>query len=284
MGIQGYSGYRDGLPSKVGQSYPDFLACWSGLVALMAALVHRDRTGQGQWIDLGMYQLGGVVMPEAFLQMLGQGENLPRVNEDLDAVFSAVVPARGDDRWLTVSAADQPRFEALCAVVGLDPDRVVGPACVDAVRDAVTHWAAARDSIEAARALQAVGVAAAPVYNSRELMSDPHLRERGFYEPCVVGHGVGCRRLLGRPYRWYAATSIIKVRGPAPDLGEANDYVLHDLLGFDSAHAAGLRSRGVIRDEPLAPPQVHPFDLRAMLSTGELRAVDEGFRAVAGCE
>ena len=45
-----------GLPVKVGQSYPDFLAAWSGLTCVMAALLHRERTGAGQWIDLGMYQ------------------------------------------------------------------------------------------------------------------------------------------------------------------------------------------------------------------------------------
>src|SRR5262249_17873617 len=56
IGIAAYTGYRGDKPWRVGQSYPDFLACWSGLAAIFAALRHRRRTGQGQSIDLGMYQ------------------------------------------------------------------------------------------------------------------------------------------------------------------------------------------------------------------------------------
>ena len=103
MGVSHYTGYPGGAPSKVGESYPDFLACWTGLLALMAALVHRQRTGEGQWIDLGMYQLGVSVIPEALLAYQASGHDLPRTgNEDLDAVFSGVFPASGDDRWLAL--------------------------------------------------------------------------------------------------------------------------------------------------------------------------------------
>ena len=75
MGLSRYAGYADGPPSKVGQSYPDFLACWSGLLAVLAALVDRERTGRGQWIDLGMYQLGAVVIPEALVGLQLTGED-----------------------------------------------------------------------------------------------------------------------------------------------------------------------------------------------------------------
>src|SRR3974377_109431 len=65
MGITFYTGYRGEKPSKVGQSYPDFLACWSGLCALFAALAHRRKSGEGQWIDLGMYQTGSALVAGA---------------------------------------------------------------------------------------------------------------------------------------------------------------------------------------------------------------------------
>ena len=78
MGLSHLSGYAGGAPSRVGQSYPDFVACWSGLTALLAALLHRERTGEGQHIDLGMYQLGAVVMPEALLRLQADGTELTR--------------------------------------------------------------------------------------------------------------------------------------------------------------------------------------------------------------
>ena len=124
MGISHLTGYRGGRPAKVGQSYPDFVACWSGLVALLAALVHRERTDEGQHIDLGMYQLGVVVMPEAVLHLQAHGEELTRRgNEDLGAFASGLVPATGEDRWLAVSFPSAEAFErAMGVAAGARPD------------------------------------------------------------------------------------------------------------------------------------------------------------------
>ena len=124
MGISHLTGYREGRPAKVGQSYPDFVACWSGLVALLAALVHRERTDEGQHIDLGMYQLGVVVMPEAVLHLQAHGEELSRRgNEDLGAFASGLVPATGEDRWLAVSFPSAAAFErAIGVAAGRRPD------------------------------------------------------------------------------------------------------------------------------------------------------------------
>ena len=152
MGISHLTGYRDGRPAKVGQSYPDFVACWSGLVALLAALVHRERTGEGQHIDLGMYQLGVVVMPEAVLHLQAHGEELSRRgNEDLAAFASGLVPARGDDRWLAVSIPSAEAFtRAMRVAPGADPMAVVAA------------WARDRDAAAAAAELQAAGIPRVP--------------------------------------------------------------------------------------------------------------------------
>jgi crotonobetainyl-CoA:carnitine CoA-transferase CaiB-like acyl-CoA transferase len=93
MGISGVTGYAQGKPSRAGQSYPDFIACWSGLTMLMAALIHRERSGEGQLIDLGMYQLGPVVIPEALLGYQAHGEELARRGpSDIDVLLSAAPP------------------------------------------------------------------------------------------------------------------------------------------------------------------------------------------------
>ena len=153
MGISHLTGYPDGRPAKVGQSYPDFVACWSGLVALLAALVHRERTGEGQHIDLGMYQLGVVVMPEAVLHLQAHGEELSRRgNEDLGAFAGGLVPAAGEDRWLAVSF---PSAEAFTRMFG-------PPAPGEEPMARVAAWARGRDAADAAAALQAAGVPAGP--------------------------------------------------------------------------------------------------------------------------
>ena len=133
MGLSRYAGYLDGPPSKVGQSYPDFLACWSGLLAVLAALVYRERTGEGQWIDLGMYQLGVSVMPEPLLRHQLTGEDVARGGSgEPDAVFSGVFRALGEDHWLAVTALSEAQLEAL--------RRVVGGASPAALAGAVAAW------------------------------------------------------------------------------------------------------------------------------------------------
>ena len=264
MGVSHLTGYTDGKPSKAGQSYPDFLACWTGLLAVLAALVHRERTGAGQHIDLGMYQLGPIVMPEALLYLQAHGEDLQRRgNEDLGVPASGVVPAAGDDRWLAVSVASR---DAVTAALGADPG--------DDVLGAIAAWARDRDAGEAAAALQAAGVPAGPVLDARDLLTSEHLRARGFYEEIDYGPGYGRRPVIGRPYRMEGAAA----RGPGPAFGEGNDDVLRGLLGFGEDRIARLRELGVIADAPTGvPTSLAPMDLDVLLASRSLIRVDADY-------
>jgi crotonobetainyl-CoA:carnitine CoA-transferase CaiB-like acyl-CoA transferase len=269
MGISHLTGYAGGKPSKVGQSYPDFVACWSGLVAVLAALAHRDRTGEGQHIDLGMYQLGVVVMPEALLQMQAHGGDMPRRgNEDLGAVASGLVRAAGQDRWLAVSVSADARA-ALPGVLGADPG--------EDLMGAIAVWARDREAGEAATALQAAGIAAGPVLDASDLLTDAHLRARGFYEVVDLGPPCGRRPIIGRPYRMEG----VGVAGPGPLFGEGNDAILRGLLGFDDARIAALRELGVIADAPTGvPTALTPIDLDVQLASRSMTRVDADYRDV----
>ena len=261
MGVMHYAGYAGGLPAKVGQSYPDFLACWSGLLAVLAALVHRRRTGEGQWIDVGMYQLGAAMVVDALLRHQATGDDPARVGSvDLDAVLSGVFRAAGDDRWLAVSASSEEQLAAL-------------PADLAA-------WVRGRDAREAAAELQAAGVAAGAVLDQRDLLADPHLRERGFHEWVDCGEGIE-RPLIGRPYRWAGAA----VRGCGPAFGSANEEVLREVAGLDDAEIDALVAQGVVTAAPVDPPRVRPVDLAVMLENGALSRIDSDYlrqRVLAG--
>jgi len=262
MGLSHYAGYAGGPPSKVGQSYPDFLACWSGLYAVLAALVERERSGLGQWIDLGMYQLGAVVIPEALLAaQLGMPDPVRGASAEPDARFSAVVRAAGEDRWLAVTAFTERQLAALRETVGAG---------------GLDEWARVRPAEAAAAALQAAGVPAGPVLDARGLLEDPQLAHRGFYEEAECPDGV-VRPLIGRPYRW---SGDVRVRGCGPRFGEAAGWILDEVLGLDPERAARLRAHGVVAEGPVGAGAPAPLDLEVMLECGALARVDRDYGTV----
>jgi crotonobetainyl-CoA:carnitine CoA-transferase CaiB-like acyl-CoA transferase len=282
MGMTSYTGYRGGPPAKAGQSYPDFLSCWSGLCGIMAALLSRQATGRGQWIDLGMYQLGPVVIPEALLRAQADGVDLGRIgNADLDTFFSGLLPAAGEDSWLAVSIADRGDAAKLGAVVtGLASVPPDAPDLADRVASELGEWAAGREAQEAAAALQAVGVAAGAVMDSRDLLLDRHLAERGLYERVDFGPDLGTRQLIGRPYRWHSDGSRLSVRGPGPAYADSNGYVLREVAGLPESAIEELYEAGIVVDEPVDPPPPQPWDLELMLKAKALTMVDPDYRDI----
>lgn len=280
MGVTQYTGYRGDKPWKVGQSYPDFLACWAGLCALTAALRHRNRTGQGQWIDLGMYQLGAAVIPEALLQWQLTGTEPARIgNEHELHVPSNLYPALGQDRWVAISVTTDAQWGVLAAHVGLaDDQRLHGEAgrrehraLVD---EAVARWTCAREAWETARMLQAAGIASGPVLNNRDLLLDVHLKQRGFYERVDHEQPIGIRPVIGRPFRMRHRHP--RIAGPAPRLGEGGRELLSDSYGFDEEGLALLAAAS--KGMPTASIIPGALDMEQALRTGTVAEVDADYR------
>jgi crotonobetainyl-CoA:carnitine CoA-transferase CaiB-like acyl-CoA transferase len=259
MGLMSVTGYADRSPTRAGQSVPDFYACWVGLLAIGAALRHRDRTGAGQCIDIGMYQLGPSVLPEALIHHQVHGEDPPlRGARDLGSGFSAVVPACGTDRWLAVSAGTPEQQQALRLVVGAEHP----------LDEAVRRWSRERDAYEAMHILQSRGIAAGPLLDAGDLTEDPQLRHRRFYEPIELPGTARPLGIIGRPYRWMSRASRVGVPGPGPDFAADNDAVLREWLGVDDAELTSLRACAALADEPRTPPPARSLDLALLLATG----------------
>lgn len=265
MGHMAVTGYADGPPARAGQSVPDFYACWAGLLALLAAVRHRRRTGAGQHVDVGMYQVGAAMIPEAFIHHQVHGSDVTRVGAaDLDVAFSAVVAAAGRDGWLAVSARTETEVEALSAIVGS------GGSLVDRLRE----WSAARDPLEAATVLQERGIASGPVLDAADLAVDPQLVWRSFYEQVEIPALQAPRALIGRPYRWRSAGSGVGIRAAAPNFGADTRGVLAELLGYDQATIDRLFDAGVVADRPSDPPAARALDVELLLAKGNLARVE----------
>ena len=292
-GITHFSGYRGDRPSTIGQSYPDFVAMWHGLFCIMTALRHRATTGEGQWIDLGMYQANVSFIGEAMLDYVANGRIGERIgNRDHSGGVQGCYQTMGDDRWMVVSARNDAEWQSLTIVLGPDgwseTDTPANLAAAysrhDEVDDVLTAWAAGRTREEAVEAMRGAGVPAGPVNDARDLLLDPHLRERAFYELVdhAEGTGVGRRPLIGRGYR--LSRTPPQIDRPAPPLGEANEYVFKELLGMSDERFEQLSADAIIgRLEPLDEPD-SGMPVEDLLKSGSVRIHDPEYRRRLGLE
>jgi len=275
-----------GVPNKVGNSYTDFLATWTALVSVMAALLHRAKTGRGTWVDLAMYQNGAVFVGEGLLAYALNGERVRRIgNRHPAMVPHGCYPCAGEDQWVTIAVRDDADWRAFCGAIGspkLAADaryatvrgRLERQDALDAI---VSEWTGERTSYQVMEILQGAGVPAGPVLTAGQALADPHFRQRGFFER--VDHpadtGLGTKEYIGRG--WKFSGSRAGIGGPAPLLGEANDYALHEVLGLPTEWVEALAEQEVTGVEPIggrAPSQV---PLEVQVDLGWVAAFDAGF-------
>jgi crotonobetainyl-CoA:carnitine CoA-transferase CaiB-like acyl-CoA transferase len=286
MGITFYTGYRGDKPWKVGQSYPDFIACWAGLNGLWAAIAHMRKTGQGQWVDVGMYQLGVALMPEPLLQKQLDGTEPIRMgNEHAEHVPSNLYQTKGTDQWLALSIHTDDQWATLTtlmqkAELASDPRFSTAAARQlhrDAVNAVVAAWCLTHTPQALFEQLQAHGIAAAPVLNSRDLLQDPHLKHRNFYETVTHPEPIGERPIIGRPYKLRFRDAHIKK--PGPRFGEDNDSILREIIGKTPEQISALKDSNIVSDFPTNPGLSGTMDTESMLKLKTLIAVDQDYRA-----
>ena len=260
---------REGnVPNKVGNSYSDFLATWTALVSVMAALLHRAKSGRGTWIDLAMYQVGASFIGEGLLAYSYNGQRTFRIgNRHPSMAPHGCYPCQGRDQWVTIAVRDDVDWSAFCAAIGntelaADPRFATAPerlARQDELDDSVAGWTRDRTSYQVMDTLQHAGVPAGPVLTAGQALADPHFQHRGFFER--VDHpaetGLGTKEYIGRG--WKFSRSGAAIAGPAPRLGEANVHVLAEVLGLSPAERDALEAEEVTGTYPIggkAPAQV----------------------------
>jgi benzylsuccinate CoA-transferase BbsF subunit len=257
-GLARLSGFpeRDGAVTQF--AYPDAIAALHGLVAVLAALRFRARTGRGQHVDLSQYESTAAALGAVLLERLANGDEPQRLgNRSLRAAPHGVYRCAGDDRWCAIAVFDDDDWARLCAALA-QPDwrgdsrfatRAGRLAHAEALDRELERVTAGHDAFELMHALQAAGVAAGVVQTAADLLRDPQLRTRGFLEE--VEHVA-----LGR----VVATGIPLGLGGTPGrsgragarVGEDNEAVLRGLLGLSEREYAACVADGAI--EPAQEP------------------------------
>ena len=159
--------------------------------------------------------------------------------------------------WVAIAVGSDDEWQALCQVMG-KPELAGDERFADIVSrhkhqeelDAIIEeWTKERDHYEVMHSFQKVGVMAGAVLNPQEVVEDPHLRERGFYEE--VAHPEAGTFSYAGP-SWKLSKTPGGIRRPAPCLGEHNDYVYKEILGMSEQEVAELAGEGIISNIPIA--------------------------------
>jgi crotonobetainyl-CoA:carnitine CoA-transferase CaiB-like acyl-CoA transferase len=251
-GITGLTGWPDRPPVGTGVAYTDWFATHIASFALSAALEHRRRTGEGQYIDLSQLEATVYALDAAILEFSATGRAAGRAgNRHARMAPHGVYPVAGTDRWIAIAVEDDEQWLKFCRVLrAVDwagderfatiAGRIAGAKGLDGLIAAGTlGW----DGETLAAALQEAGIPAHIVSTTADLEADPQLahREHGWRTP----HPLLGPIPLDAPAFRLRGTPLYPLR-PSPMLGEDNERVYREVLGYSEEEFIELMAAGVV--------------------------------------
>jgi benzylsuccinate CoA-transferase BbsF subunit len=253
-GINYLTGPPDRAPVGMGTQYTDYVINpGHAVVATLAALRYRNRTGKGQLIELAQLESSVSIVGTALMDyaangrvQTSQGNRLPH------AAPHGAFPCQGDDRWCVIAVFSDDQWQALCRAMG-DPQWCQEERFAtlqgrkeneDELERLVESWTSTKTAEEVMETLQAAGVAAGVVQNAQDVLeNDPHLKERGYY--VYLDHPEAGRTAYDGPGFRLSKTPG-RLLSPAPCLGEHTHHVCKEVLGMDDEEIAQLVVDGVL--------------------------------------
>lgn len=249
-------GYRESSPLSNTQIVAgDFWCGMHGAVALLAALRHRRRTGEGQVIELAQAECSAQMFPQAALDGAWNGRDAGSIgNRGIEGfVPNGVFPAAGSDNWIAISCRTDEEWRSLVEHLGR-PDwatnaelaTAAGRAAAEGMIEArLAGWTSSRDQFQMFHELQAAGVTAGPVLDAKQAAEDPHLAETGAWTDVPVTEDYPATLLNAPPYKY--SVSNVGLRDAPALFGAHNDYVYREVLGLADEEIAALEAGGHLR-------------------------------------
>ena len=287
-GLTYVTGYEDSGPVQGGILFNDTLGALNATYAILLALAHRERTGQGQWIDLSQYEAGVAHLGEAFMEYEMNGvAPTRRGNSHPDHAPYGLYPCAGDDGWVSITVTSDAEWANFVRAVGeawasnrdweTAESRLSQRKSLD---EAIGRWTSDKDKHEVMHLLQSGGVACGAVYNTRDIATDAHHADRGFFEISQHPEPVG-----PRPHSapLFGLTGVDRPPDRlAPRFGEANRKVFQELLGRTDQEYDELMDQQVISDVPANPGVTQPPDPEGLLRMGFLAERDLEYKSRLG--
>jgi crotonobetainyl-CoA:carnitine CoA-transferase CaiB-like acyl-CoA transferase len=255
-GVASITGYPDGRPLMTNETYPDPVVGILAVGALMTALRRRRQTGKGAFVDLSQREATVTLLGEAVVDYsLSERVAAPIGNGHPLMMPHGVYPCQGEDMWLAIAVSSDAEWGRLCRAIG-QPELAADARFVTLfgrwqhqgeLNELLSTWTRTHDHYQAMHILQAHGVPAGPVLTAGEVIADPHLEARAFWD--TVDHPeVGTYRQVSTP--WRLSKHPRCDTSPAPGLGEHNHDVLGELLGLSAQEIATLEAQGIIGSRP----------------------------------
>ena len=253
-GLASLNQYSDAdQPYNTGIAYGDPTSGTAGAAAVAMALYHRNRTGEGQYIEISGHETIASLIGEKFAAHSLGLDVQPTGNRHPDMAPHGCYPCEGDDRWLTIAVRNDSEWQRLCTAIGQPeladayPTFDARKAAEDEIDASIMGWSVQQERMAAATLLQAAGIAAAPVLSTLDLPMDPHFRARGYY--VTVEHpDQGAWPHDG--IAWRMSRTPGTVRGPAPLFAQHTRSVLERILGKTPVEIDALYTAGAFADAP----------------------------------
>ncbi len=249
-GFVAVTGWPDRAPQTPWGAYTDFIAPRYAMAALGAALLHRDATGEGQYIDVAQVEASIHLLEPMLLdhQCNGRAFERPGMRSDRACPHGAWA-TRGTERYLAVAVETPAQWRGLQGVVpslaaldGLD-ELPARQARADEIESRLAIWCASQDRFEAAARLREAGVPAYPVLRATDLRGDPRLAARDFF--IELDHPRIGRACFDGAVTRFSRTPMRPTRA-GPALGQHTWEALRDVLGFSEAEISDLAAAGVL--------------------------------------
>ena len=249
-GVMSLTGEPDGLPQKVGVPVADVFAGLYGCIGILSALRHRDATGIGQQIDIGMLDTHVAWLANQGMNYLATGENPPRLgNQHPNIVPYQVFPTQ--DGHVVLSIGNDPTFKRFCEAFALmhlleDPRFATNAARVEhrqLVTDTLAPVLCGHPTAWWIDKLEALKIGCGPINKLAQVFADPQVVARGMVKEMAHSSGATVK-VIANPVR--LSETPVDYRRAAPLLGEHTAEVLGAELGLDAAAIAALRAEGVV--------------------------------------
>lgn len=253
-GFTHLTGWPDRDPTGPYGPYTDTTIPHVGVAAIMTALIRRRRTGKGAHIDISQFETAlNFISPILLEHAINHRVAARKGNRCSYSVPHGVYRCRGEDRWCAIAIFSDDEWGRLCQVMGR-PELATVPRFAsfqqrreneDEIDRLISEWTAERPAEEVMRMLQGVGIAAGVAQTGKDLLeNDPQLAHRHFFRK-LEHREIGRHHYEAPPFRLSKTPCELTTAGPC--MGEHNEYVCKEMLGFSDKEYSDLMADRVLR-------------------------------------